>query len=87
MLCLPTAPTEAPFLDASREELAKYRRRTFLFTALAGLARLPQATIPAAHAGRPPIGISLIAARGQDRALLRLASEIGRGLESSGETG
>ena len=80
VLCLPTAPTEAPALDAPPEDFRDFRRRTFIVTAIAGLARLPQVTLPASTRGSLPVGISLIAARGTDRALLVLARQLAEGL-------
>jgi amidase len=46
-------------------------------TAIAGLAGLPEVTIPAARvAGGAPVGLSLVAAPGRDRALLALAERV-----------
>ncbi len=79
VLCLPTAPVEAPALDASREIFRDFRQRTFVSTAIAGLARLPQISLPAlpgSESGGVVAGISFTAARGTDRALLELARKI-----------
>ncbi|MDX1388419.1 MAG: amidase [Acidobacteriota bacterium] len=82
VLCMPTAATVAPRLDAAPETMAAYRERTLMLTSPAGLARLPQVTLPVGTArseagGDPcPVGISLIARRGSDRDLLDLAVDL-----------
>jgi len=68
--CLPAAPGIAPKLKTPGQELEPFRARAFVLLAIAGLARLPQLTLPAATIDRCPIGLSLIAPRGRDRALL-----------------
>jgi amidase len=70
VLCLPTAPGIAPKLATPREELEGFRARAFGLLSIAGLARLPQVTMPLAEMGGCPLGLSLIAPRGRDRALL-----------------
>ena len=42
-------------------------------TAIAGIAGLPQISLPLLHDGRGPVGLSLIGPAGSDRALLALA--------------
>ena len=76
VLCLPAAPTPAPRREASFESLGDLRKRTMMLTCIAGLARLPQITIPAGAVGDAPVGLSLIAARGNDAMLLALARAI-----------
>ena len=82
ILCMPTAATVAPRLDAEPETMATYRERTLMLTSPAGLARLPQITLPVGTAlsksgGDPcPVGMSLIAQRGSDRMLLELAADL-----------
>jgi len=76
VLMLPSAPTPAPRRDADFDALQGARERNLQLTCIAGLARLPQITIPGASVDGAPVGLSLIAARGQDNALLRLAVEI-----------
>jgi amidase len=76
VLCLPTSPVPAPRRDASLEALGDVRVRTMTLTCLAGLARLPQISIPAGSVGGAPVGLSFIAARGNDIVLLALARAI-----------
>jgi amidase len=71
VLVLPTVPVFAPRRDASDAELGAVRPRVLELTAIASLAGLPQVTVPAP--GTPPVGLSLVAAPGEDRWLLRLA--------------
>jgi amidase len=52
-------------------------------TSLAGVARLPQVSIPLGRTPDSPVGLSLIGAYGQDLFLTAAAVEIGRTLEAS----
>jgi amidase len=76
VLCLPTSPVPAPKRDASLETLGDVRLRTMAVTCIAGLARLPQISVPAGSVGDAPVGLSFIAARGEDMLLLALARTI-----------
>ena len=76
VLCLPASPVPAPRRDASLETLGDVRIRTMTMTCIAGLARLPQITIPAGAVGGAPVGFSLIGARDSDMMLLALARAI-----------
>jgi amidase len=75
LICLPAAPGIAPKLKTPGQELEPFRARAFVLLAIAGLARLPQLTLPAATIDGCPIGLSLIAPRGRDRALLDWVAE------------
>ncbi len=70
LLCLPSAPDIAPRIDADAEGLLAHRGRTLSLTSVAGLARLPQVTLPLASLEGCPIGLSLIGPPGSDPALL-----------------
>ncbi len=70
VLCLPTAPGIAPKLATSGEELETFRARAFALLCIAGLASLPQISLPLGTMENCPIGLSLIAPRGADRGLL-----------------
>jgi amidase len=76
VLVLPTAPVVAPRLDDAPETYLAYRDRTLSLTCIAGLARVPQVTIPVGEVGGAPAGLSLIARRGADLQLLALAAEL-----------
>ena len=81
VLAFPTSPFPAPLLTASSAEQNAVRERSMGVTALAGLGGLCEVTIPAGRVEGAPVGLSLVAAPGRDRALLnlavRLAAEIG----------
>jgi amidase len=70
VLCLPTAPGIAPRLATPVEELETFRARAFALLCVAGLARLPQISVPVGKMENCPIGLSLIAPGGTDRGLL-----------------
>lgn len=78
VLCLPTSPCVAPLRKAKEADLDNVRYRIFETTAIAGFAGLPQITIPAGTVEGAPVGLSLIGARGSDRALLGLAAKVVR---------
>ena len=73
VLVYPTSPTVAPLLSAKPEELLAVRERTLGVTAIAGLCGLPELSVPSAQLDGAPLGLSLVAAPGRDRALLALA--------------
>jgi amidase len=79
VLVQPTSPAPAPLVDAGDAALEAVRERTIGVTAIAGLAGLPEVTLPAATVrvpdGDAPVGLSLIGGFGRDRALLALARE------------
>jgi amidase len=75
LLCLPTAPGIAPKLATPEGELDTCRARAFGLLSIAGLARLPQVTLPLATMGGCPLGLSLIGPSGCDRGLLDWLAE------------
>lgn len=76
VLVFPTSPLPAPLLTTNPAEQNAVRERTMGVTAIAGLAGLPEVTIPAARVEGAPVGLSLVAAAGRDRALLALAERV-----------
>jgi amidase len=70
LLILPTAPGIAPRLKTPAAQLEKFRARAFSLLSLAGLARLPQVSLPFGTLEGCPLGLSLLAPRGCDRGLL-----------------
>jgi amidase len=70
ILCLPTAPGIAPKLLTPTVELEVFRARAFALLSIAGLARLPQISLPLGTIAGCPLGLSLIAPRGGDSGLL-----------------
>lgn len=76
VLAYPTSPVPAPPLDASQAEQNAVRESTMGVTAIAGLASLCEVSLPAARVEGAPVGLSLVAATGRDRALLALARRL-----------
>lgn len=81
---LPSAASVAPRLDASGAEVDAVRARTFRITCLAGLAGLPQVSLPFFSAAGLPVGISLLGPAGSDLALVELATSIWQQLQEPG---
>ena len=75
VLCLPTAPGIAPKLKTPAVELEVFRARAFALLSIAGLARLPQPSLPLGILADCPLGVSLIAPRGRDQGLLNWVAE------------
>lgn len=73
ILCIPTTPDIAPLRNTPAEAVEKVRRHTLTLTCLAGLAGLPQVTLPLAQFAGCPLGVSFIAAPGRDMMLLAMA--------------
>lgn len=76
LLCIPTAPSPAPLKGSIRKrEQSKggYYPRALAMTAIAGVTRSPQVTIPAAEVSGAPLGLSFIGRSGEDAFLLGCA--------------
>ncbi|BDA84122.1 amidase [Aureimonas sp. SA4125] len=68
---------DAPFrLDAGADVHETFRRDAITLLSVAGLAGLPQVTLPAGRANGGPIGLSLIGPRGSDASLIALATRL-----------
>lgn len=78
ILVYPTSPGPAPYLNASLAEQNEIRAATMGVTAIAGLCGLPEVTLPAMTLDGAPVGLSLVAGPGRDRALLAKAIEVAR---------
>ncbi len=77
VLCLPTSPRVAPLLDAPQDELEnQVRAQAMSLLCIAGLAGLPQVTLPLATLDGLPLGFSLVGPWGTDRQLLSLTREL-----------
>jgi amidase len=76
VMAYPTSPGPAPLLGASQAEQNAVRERSMGVTAIAGLCGLPEVTLPAGRVGGAPVGLSLVAGPGRDRALLALAERV-----------
>jgi len=69
---LPTVAAPAPrkgTLDLDRTQ-GNYYPRALSLTAVAGVARLPQVSLPLAQVDNLPVGLSVVAAHGEDAFLL-----------------
>lgn len=75
VLVFPTSPCPAPLLTSSPETLQTIREATLAVTSIAGMAGLCEVSLPAAKVDGAPVGLSLVAAPGRDRALLELARQ------------
>ena len=76
VLLMPTMPDVAPLLSAGEDELEIYRNRAIRLLSFAGLAGLPQVSLPLANRMGAPFGISLLGPAGSDRSLVALAERI-----------
>jgi amidase len=76
VLILPSAPDIAPLCGLEGAASQSFRDRTLSLTCIAGLAGLPQMSLPAGRVDDCPVGLSLIGPRGSDRALLSLAAQL-----------
>lgn len=73
ILCLPTTPFPAPLRGQSVSALAEPRDRITALTCAAGHSGVPQVNLPGAMVDGAPVGLSILAGRGQDAALLAVA--------------
>ena len=74
LLIVPSAAGVAPRADASAAEHEAVRDRAIGIMSIAGLGGLPQLSLPLARLEAGPVGLSLVAARGQDEQLLDLVA-------------
>ena len=75
LLCIPTVPAPAPLKATNAQNRTGHYYRRAL-SSIAGLARLPQVSMPLASTAESPVGLSLIAARSQDMHLLATARQV-----------
>jgi amidase len=73
-LVVPTAPCVAPRKNGPSSEISDFYRRALTLTSIAGHAGLPQISVPAGCADGCPVGLSVLASSGRDRALLEIGS-------------
>jgi len=76
LLVLPTLPDIAPLLNTPGAALDDFRARAMSLLCIAGHAGLPQVSMPLATLQGCPLGLSLVAGRGNDGLLLRLVREV-----------
>lgn len=70
ILCLPSAPGIAPRLNTPPAELESFRQRAFALLSIAGLARLPQISLPLGTLDGCPLGLSILGPRSSDQGML-----------------
>lgn len=78
VLMLPTMPDIAPLLQSPPDATVAFREQSLGLLCIAGLGGLPQVSLPFATLNGCPLGISLIAARGNDEMLLDIARQLSR---------
>ncbi len=78
VLLLPTMPDIAPLLHSSPDATVAFRERSLGLLCIAGLGGLPQVSLPFASLNGCPLGLSMIAARGNDEMLLEIARQLDR---------
>lgn len=76
VMLLPTISDIAPLLNASATDTVVFRERALAMLCIAGLGGLPQVSLPFATLNGAPLGLSLIAARGNDELLLSVAETL-----------
>lgn len=75
-LVLPTVPGPAPLRGGDLAQLELNRSGAMMLSCIAGLAGLPQLTLPVTGPGGLPLGLSVIGGHGQDLRLLAWVRQI-----------
>lgn len=75
-LVIPTVPGPAPLRGGDPAQLELNRSGAMMLSCIAGLAGLPQVTLPVAGPGGLPLGLSVIGGYGQDLELLSWVQEV-----------
>ena len=76
-------PDIAPLKQSTRDYFSDFRDQALSILCLAGLAGLPQITLPISELDSAPLGLSIIGSPGQDEFLLQVARKIIRELNIS----
>ena len=76
VMLLPSVPDVAPLLNCPHDQTTAFRERAMGMLCISGIGRLPQVSLPLATVNGLPLGLSLVAARGNDEMLLQLARQI-----------
>jgi amidase len=83
LVCLPTVPSSAPAKSSNAQDRTSgYYRKALSLTALAGIGRRPQVSMPLGATGTSPVGLSLVGAQGEDLLVVRVAEAIGKAAKS-----
>lgn len=75
LIALPTVPGIAPYCEEPLDAINAFRDRVLQLTCLAGIAGVPQISLPWGRFHDLPLGVSLIAAPGQDAQLWHWAQK------------
>ncbi|GAF23477.1 amidase [Bacillus sp. JCM 19047] len=76
LLAIPTSPDVAPLVGTDPSDLEVHRTNTFKLTAISGLAESPQVTMPRLTVHGLPVGLSFLAHKHNDLALLQFARSV-----------
>lgn len=76
VLVLPTSASVAPLRETSLEEINRIRLQSTNLLCISPLAAAPQVTVPLSFQHDMPLGLTLMARRGYDQALVRFATSI-----------
>ncbi len=76
LMCLPTVTDCGPERGSDQAQRMAFSRSTLCLMSIAGVAGLPQITLPVAAVDGCPIGLSLIGVSGSDENLLNLAAQL-----------
>jgi amidase len=77
VLALPTVPDIAPLRGADPKSTDDFRAHALSLLCIAGLARLPQVSLPLGRMNGCPIGLSLVGPPASDMTLLSIARRLG----------
>ncbi|MFJ7567408.1 amidase [Herminiimonas sp. NPDC097707] len=76
VIVIPTVPTPAPLLSADSTQVDDIRMRSQHMLCIAGLAGLPQLSMPWIQINGAPVGLSIIGGRGCDEIVLHAAHKL-----------
>ncbi len=77
VLCLPTSPRVAPPRNTPTDDIeVSFRHQAMCLLCISGLGGLPQISLPLASLDGLPLGLSIVARRGDDTMLLALARRL-----------
>jgi amidase len=76
VLLAPSTPGPAPQLATAQKDIELFRQRAQRLTCVAGIGGLPEVSLPCMGTHDAPIGLSLIGAPGEDRALIAFARSL-----------
>lgn len=80
VLCLPSSPRVAPLKNTPANDMEiRFRHQAMCLLCIAGLAGLPQISLPLANIDGLPLGLSLVGPPGADSQLLALSRTLMRG--------